>query len=71
MNNFRLFKIDELRQMKPGTLFEHKTLGLCILKKDRRCGLKYMVFKGKTKDAYFIKDDEPWNEPMRMITDVR
>lgn len=71
MNDFRLFKVDELRKMKPGTLLEHKTLGLCIVMKDRKCGLKYMVFKGETNDAYFINEGKPWDEPMRVMTDGR
>lgn len=63
--DFRVYTVEELRAMHPGTVFEHETLGRCII--TRYGNIKLMKFKGGAPAAGFIHNEYPWDEPMRLI----
>jgi hypothetical protein len=65
---FHLYTVEELKKFKPGTVFEHKSLGMCIIMRNRHSGWNYVAFKNDYPDCWFLKDGvHPWDEPMRLI----
>lgn len=67
---YKIFKVHEILQLKPGTCFRHITLGPCILMKDKN-GKAVMQFKIKEYPATSIEFDvHPWILPMRILTEV-
>lgn len=53
--------------MKPGTVFRHHSLGVCMIMNKRKWGFTYMSFKADYPDAWFVKNGEPWDESMLLI----
>ena len=64
-DEFRVWKIEELRNMPQGSIFQHMIRGRCVLKA-RANGTKFMQFdKGQTMD--FNSNQDPWDKPMHLI----
>jgi len=62
---YRVWKCDELRSMPEGTIFNHFTRGRCwvIVRTD---GEKAIQFQ-KGGVVGLIKDNEPWDRPMKLL----
>ncbi len=62
---YRVFKVEELRQMPVGAVFHHTTRGRgwIISKAD---GSKHMQFE-KGQVVGFSQNADPWDRPMRLL----
>ena len=67
MCGMKVYSVEELRKCKPGTVFEHLSLGRCMVKRNRKAGWNYMVFKYGHVDTWFLNDELPWTIPMKLI----
>jgi hypothetical protein len=63
---YRVFKVAELRKLPEGTIFHHSTRGRCWLEADSAGG-KYMMFANKGQKLALINDTEPWDRPMKLL----
>ena len=63
---YRIYKCDELRNMPEGTLFQHSSRGRCwvIVRQD---GSKAIQFQKGGVAIGLIKDNEPWDRPMKLM----
>jgi hypothetical protein len=62
---YRIFKVAELKKMPQGTVFHHSTRGRCYIV-TRPDGSKEMQFDRGQKLS-IINDTEPWDRPMRLL----
>ena len=70
-NDFRMYSIEELREVKPGAVFEHSRYGLCRF--DIYDGELVGFFEGPIL-AYArlsVGNRPPWNKPMRRVSAER
>jgi hypothetical protein len=63
--DFRIWKVADLKKMPEGSLFHHLIRGRCWIVA-RANGTKFMQFdKGQVID--FNTDSDPWDKPIRLI----
>lgn len=62
---YRVYKVEELRQMPVGAVFHHCTRGRCWIEA-KQDGSKHMKFESN-KTVSFTSDAEPWDRPMRLL----
>lgn len=62
---YRVFKVSELKQMPVGTIFHHLSNGRCWIseKANQRC----MRFEKVPYPIDFLTDTEPWTKPMKSL----
>ncbi len=66
-SELRIYTVEELKKFPLGTVFEHSRLGKCWV--DGTEKVKTMT----TEDGHtfhLMENDEPWNEPMKMIAQL-
>lgn len=63
----RIYTVEELRELPPGTIFLHPTLGLCKIKENSN-GNKIVAFDEPKFEPAALKSNEyPWDIPMKRI----
>jgi hypothetical protein len=62
---YRIFKVAELKGMPEGTIFHHSTRGRCWII-GLPDGTKQMQFE-KGQKLNLTNDNEPWDRPMRLL----
>ena len=63
-DGWKIYKVRDLREMKPGSMLQHFTRGKCWV--ETQGVEKWMRFEtGETSN--FFQDAPPWDEPMRFI----
>jgi hypothetical protein len=62
---FRIYTVEELRTLSEGVIFEHSKRGRCWIT-SKADGVKCVAFQsgGVLK---LVRNDDPWDQPMRMI----
>lgn len=64
-DQFKVYKVKELKELPEGTIFQHSTRGRCWIA-TKTNGSKIMQFE-KGEVIELCSDNEPWNMPMQMI----
>lgn len=66
-DEFKIFKVEELKQLPVGTILQHIIKGRCWVQSRVRGKLiKYIQFQNGGS-AELIKDAHPWDKPMRIV----
>lgn len=64
----RIYNVNELKKMRPGTCFMHERLGKCMLLRDKNEKL-YMVFKKGTLAVIPLSPDwHTWDNEMEILS---
>ena len=66
LDEFRIYKCSELKQLPEGTVFNHSTRGRCWIIKHSSSIMKAMQFQSGEVIA-FTADMDPWNVPMKLL----
>lgn len=64
-DEFRVWGVEELKQMPEGTIFQHIGRGRCWICK-RSKGARFMQFERGTP-IELVSNTDPWDKPMRLI----
>ena len=64
-SELKVYSVEELKKFPLGTVFEHSRLGRCWINETDR--VKTMTTEDGHTFYMMQNNEEPWNEPMRMV----